>query len=289
MTAGSPAGSWTVKELLGWTTPFFEKKGASSPRLDAELLLAEVLSCERLQLYLDHDRPVDEDERAAFRRLVERRAAGEPVAYLLGRREFYGRSFRIDSRVLVPRPETELLVDAALALIPGGGQDPVLDLCSGSGCIGVTLAAERPTLSVVAVELSPDAAALARENAEQLGVSERYEQREGDLFEALAEGERFAALTANPPYIAPASWEGLPPEVRHEPRMALLAPEEGLALSRRILREGRAFLLPGGHLLLEHGEEQGPTLRAEALALGWSAAEVRRDLAGHDRLLVARA
>ncbi|RMG13387.1 MAG: peptide chain release factor N(5)-glutamine methyltransferase [Deltaproteobacteria bacterium] len=232
---------------------------------------------------------MDARERAAFRALVERRAAGEPVAYLLGRREFYGRIFRVDARVLVPRPETEHLVDEALAHLSPEAEGPVLDLCSGSGCIGLTLLCERPALRVEAVELAPDAAALALENAERLGVAERYTQHVGDLFAPLEATQRFVLLTANPPYVDPSEWPDLPPEVRREPRGAVIAEAGGLSVARRILEGGRTVLRPDGLLLIEHGEAQGPALRDLALGLGYQEVRDLRDLAGHDRVLVARA
>src|SRR5512146_856977 len=154
---------WTTLRLLNWTQGYFAQKGVDAPRLTAELLLAHALRCDRVRLYLDFDKPLGDAELAAFRELVRRRADGEPTAYLTGTREFYGHAFAVDRRVLVPRPETELVVEAALAALPEGGR--ALDLCTGSGAIGVTLALERKGARVVATELSPAALAVARRNA----------------------------------------------------------------------------------------------------------------------------
>ena len=176
---------WTVRRVLAWTAQHFEKRQVDSPRLTAEVLLAHVLKIGRVRLYVDLDRPLEKEELAAFKTLIARRTAGEPTQYLTGVREFYNRAFKVDPRVLIPRPETELLVEAALHALPKDGPARALDLCTGSGCIAVSLAAERPLAQVVAVDLSPDACALARENAEALKVSERVQVLEGDLYAPL--------------------------------------------------------------------------------------------------------
>src|SRR5512134_3991577 len=173
------ADTWTPLKLIAWTQDFFAKRGVDAPRLTAEVLLAHALSCDRVRLYLDFDKPIGDPELGRYRDLVRRRAEGEPTAYLVGRREFFGRPFRVDARVLVPRPETELLVEAALAALPEGGR--ALDLCTGSGCVAISLALERPSARVVGVDLSPDALALARENADALGA-QNVELLEGDLY-----------------------------------------------------------------------------------------------------------
>lgn len=281
--------TWTVRDVLTWTTTFFRDKGFDTPRLEAELLLAHALGCDRVRLYVDFLRPLTEEERGTYRVLVERRARGEPSAYILGTREFYGRPFRVDPRAFIPRPETELLVDRVLEAVPPDAEGEVLDLCSGSGCVGVTLACERPGLRVTAVELHPDAAALARENAGALGVEDRYDQRVGDLFAPLAGRGPFLAVATNPPYVADGEIPGLQVEVRdHEPRAALAGGADGGDVARRILDEAQAWLVPGGLLAMEHGGEQGEVLRAHAEAAGWAAVEVHRDVAGLDRILTAR-
>src|SRR6266508_3257449 len=160
--------TWTPLKLIGWTQDFFAKKGIDAPRLTAELLLAQALSCDRVRLYLDFDKPLTDADLARYRGLVRRRVEGEPTAYLVGRKEFFGHPFRVDARVLVPRPETELLVEAALAALPEGGR--ALDLCTGSGCVAISLALGRTGARLVATDVSEEALAVARENAAALGA-----------------------------------------------------------------------------------------------------------------------
>ena len=277
--------AWTPLRLLGWTQGYFARAGIDAPRLTAELLLAHALDCDRVRLYLDFDKPLGEPELARYRALVRRRAEGEPTAYLTGRKEFFGRAFLVDPRVLVPRPETELLAETALSFLPPDGL--ALDLCTGSGCVGATLALERPGARVLASDLSPGALALARENAERLGA--RLELLEGDLFAPIPPGLRFHVLTANPPYVPTGELSGLSREVRREPALALDGGPDGLAVTRRLVAAAPAWLRPGGTLLVEMHESHAGPLPELCLAAGFAAAEVRRDLAGLPRLVVARA
>ncbi len=276
--------AWTPLKLLAWSQGWFAKKGVDAPRLTGELLLSHALRCDRVRLYLDFDKPLGEAELAAFRELVKRRADGEPTAYLLGRREFYGRPFLVTPDVLVPRPETELVVEAALAALPEGGR--ALDLCAGSGAVGVTLALERKGARVVATELSPAALAVARRNAEALGAT--VELLEGDLFSPLAADERFDVVVGNPPYVPAGELAGLAREVLREPAMALDGGPDGLALLRRIGGEAPRWLVPGGTLVLEMHESHAEPLPALCREAGFATAEPRRDLAGLWRFVVAR-
>jgi release factor glutamine methyltransferase len=281
--------TWTPLRLLGWTQDFFAKAGVDAPRLTAELLLAEALRCDRVRLYLDFDKPLGPEELARYRELVRRRAAGEPTAYVLGRREFYGRTFRCDPRALVPRPETELLVEAALAALtalPEGGA--ALDLCTGTGCVGITLALERPSAKVALVDLSPDALALARENAAALAAA-NVELLQGDLYAPLAADARFDVVVANPPYVPTGELAGLAREVRREPSLALDGGADGLAVARRLVAGAPRRLRPGGTLLVEMHETHGEALVRLCRVAGLAGAEVRRDLAGLPRYVVARA
>lgn len=275
--------AWTPLKLLAWSQEWFAKKGVDAPRLTGELLLAHALGCDRVRLYLDFDKPMGEAELAAFRTLVKRRAEGEPTAYVLGRREFYGRPFLVTPDVLIPRPETELVVEAALAALPEGGR--ALDLCAGSGAIGVTLALERKGARVFATELSPAALAVARRNAEALGAS--LELLEGDLYAPLPPDARFDVVVGNPPYVPAAELPGLPREVRREPAMALDGGPDGLALLRRIVAEAPRWLLPGGALVLEMHESHAARLPALCRDAGFAVAEPRKDLAGLWRYVVA--
>jgi release factor glutamine methyltransferase len=278
------ADVWTSLKLVSWTQEFFARKGVDAPRLTAELLLAHALSCDRVRLYLDFDKPLREAELARYRDLVRRRAEGEPTAYIVGKKDFYGRGFRVDPRVLVPRPETELVLEAALAALPDDGR--CLDLCTGSGCIAVSLALERKGTRVVATDSSAEALDVARENARLLGAVVEFAA--GDLWAAVHGGERFDVVVSNPPYIPTKELAGLPREVRQEPCIALDGGVDGLAVLRRIVEGAPAWLEPGSTLIVEMHETHEKVLPGLCLAAGFAAAEARRDLAGLPRLTVAR-
>jgi len=275
---------WTVRRVLGWTTQHFEKLGLDSPRLTAELLLAHVLHTSRVRLYTDLERPLEASELAPYRNLIARRAAGEPTSYLTGAREFYGRTFAVDARVLVPRPETELLVEAVLQTFPRDAELRVLDLCTGSGCVGITVALERPRAQVLATDVSPDAVEVARANAAALGAADRFEARLGDLFAPVASEAPFDVIVANPPYVPAGQLPTLSAEVRREPRLALDGGPDGLDVVRRIAGEAPRRLVPGGLLALEIGDGQGPAVHSLLQAAGYGSVRIERDLARHDRL-----
>lgn len=279
--------AWTVRRAVTWTAEYLEARGADAPRTDADLLLADALQVDRLRLLLDFDRPLSKEELAAYRARIERRAAGEPLAYILGRREFWKRDFAVDARVLVPRPETEGVVERALALVSA---EParVIDLCAGSGAIGITLAAERPAWRVDLVELDPGAAEVARGNALKHGVGDRVRVVAGDLWAAVAGEAPYDALVSNPPYVAAGEIEGLAREVRREPRMALDGGPDGLSVIRRLLEGAAAHLVRGAPLVLEIGIEQGPAARALAEGAGLSEVRVEQDFTRRDRYLTAR-
>ncbi len=275
---------WTPLKLIAWTQGYFARSGVDAPRLTAELLLAHALGCDRVRLYLDFDKPLAEGELGTYRALVKRRVAGEPTAYLIGRKDFFGRAFKADRRALVPRPETELVVEAALAALPEDGA--LLDLCTGSGCIAVTAALERPRARVVATDLSGEALGLARENAEALGA--RVELLQGDLYAPLPPDLRFDVIAANPPYVPSAEIPGLARELSHEPALALDGGEEGLAVVRRLVLGAPGHLRPGGALVVEMHESHREALPRLCREAGLERAEARRDLAGLWRYLVAR-
>ncbi|ADO73459.1 peptide chain release factor N(5)-glutamine methyltransferase [Stigmatella aurantiaca] len=276
--------TWTIRKVLTWTAQHFEKRQVDSPRLTAEVLLAHLLKTGRVRLYVDLDRPLSKEELAAYRALIERRMAGEPTQYLTGAKEFYNRPFKVDARVLIPRPETELLVEAALRALPKDAPSHALDVCAGSGCIAISLAAERPQTSVLATDLSPGACALARENAETLGVSSRVTFLQGDLFAPVPADARFALVVSNPPYIASGEIPGLSVEVRREPHLALDGGRDGLDLIRRVIQGARRYLAPGGLLAMEIGETQGAAVKELLHAAGYSDARVEKDLERRDRL-----
>ncbi len=274
--------------MVTWMADDFAKRGIESARLDANLLVAHALGVPRVNLYMDLDRPLDPSELAEIRGLVPRRRAREPIAYILGRREFYGRSFGVGPAVLVPRPETELLVERTLAALPEGGR--VLDLCTGSGCVAATLAAERASITVVATDVSADAAEIARKNVAALEVEERVEVRVGDLFAPIAGEAVFDAIVANPPYVAAADMHDLEADVReHEPHLALVAGADGLDFIRRIALGARARLAPAGYLALEIGAGQGEAVAALFHEAGFIDVAVAVDLAGIGRVVEGRA
>jgi len=249
------AETWTVGRLLQWTTQYLRQRGSGNPRLEAELLLAEAIGCTRIELYTSFDQVASEEVRARFRELVRRRAAGEPVAYLLGRKEFYSLPFHVTPDVLIPRPETELLVVALLDVVKEAGWDGPLDICdvgTGSGILAVCAAKYLPTARVWAVDPSQKALQVARRNCQQHGVHDRVWLVAGDLLGWLAPQVRFHVILSNPPYVSEAEWQKLPREIReHEPRQALVAGPTGTELIARLAPQAAEHLLPGGWLLLE--------------------------------------
>jgi release factor glutamine methyltransferase len=279
--------AWTTLGVLDWTTQRFTDAGIAGARLEAQLLLAHVLRCSRMQLYTGFDKPLAEAELASYRELIKRRLGGEPVSYLLGEQEFWGLPFYVDATVLVPRPDTETVIEVARALRVERAEPAapcrVLDLCTGSGAIAISLAKELPGAQVIATELSPEAAAIARRNAERNGVAERVEVRVGDLFAPVL-GERFDLITANPPYIATAVIATLAAEVRREPPLALDGGPDGLAFYDRICAAAPAHLLPGGAIVLEHGYDQADPVRARLEGAGFSGVTLVRDLGKNPRV-----
>jgi len=276
--------AWTTLAVLDWTTQRFTEAGIAAARLEAQLLLAHVLGCSRVQLYTGFDRPLAEDELAGYRGLIKRRLGGEPVAYLLGEQELWGLPFYVDASVLVPRPDTETVIEVALALRPDRATAcRVLDLCTGSGVIAVSLAKELASAQVIATEISPEAAAIARRNAVRNGVADRVEVRIGDLFAPVA-GERFDLIASNPPYIASTVIATLPREVQREPRVALDGGPDGLVFYDRICAAAGEHLLPGGALVLEHGFDQADAVRARVAAAGFTQIELVHDLGKNPRV-----
>lgn len=248
---------------MAWIADDLKARGMASPRLDAELLVAHALSCDRVKLYMDFDRPWSDAELAVARELLKRRRAFEPIAYIRGEREFYGRRFSVDRRVLIPRPDTETLVERALQVLATETPAKVLDLCTGSGAIGITLAAERPSAHVDLTDISPDALAVAAENAKVLGVAERTRCLRGDLFAALEPDARYDLITCNPPYIAEAERPSLARDILdHEPALALFADDHGLSFYRRLAVAIPSRLVTGGVALLEVGAGQADAVMA---------------------------
>ncbi|HLT39672.1 MAG TPA: peptide chain release factor N(5)-glutamine methyltransferase [Enhygromyxa sp.] len=276
---------WTVRELLSWTTERFAELGIDEPRVDAEHLLAHALGCSRMQLYLQHDRLLDEDARAGFRALVKRRLAREPVAYIEGSKGFHALDLdlRVDRRALIPRPETEHLVDWLLETLrpPPAPLMQVLDIGTGSGAIALAIARARYEVRVTAVDASADALALARENVERLGLTDRIELVHGDLLDSVTNPPQgWAAIAANLPYIPSVDVDSLAPEVRlHEPRAALDGGPDGLRDIRRLIEQvaERDCLAPGAWLFLEVGIGQAAAVELLLRAAGFLEVGSRQD------------
>lgn len=286
--AAQPA--WTVRKVLEWTTQHLQKHGSETPRLDAEVLLAHARKCRRIGLYTDYDQPLSDAVRAQMRELVQRRANAEPVAYLVGHREFFSLDFAVTADVLIPRPDTETLVLEVISLVKGKAGARVLDLCTGSGCIAISVAKNCPATKVTATDVSAAALTIARKNVETHQVGDRVELLPGDLFAAVPAGATFDVIASNPPYIPTAEIETLAGDVRrHEPRLALDGGGDGLDLLRRILAEGPRHLVPGGWLLVEFSPEQSERLCELARGVSeYDEVRVQNDLAGQARVLLAR-
>lgn len=274
----------TVRELVGPAAEWLAGKGVPSPRLDADRLLAHVLGLQRLDLYLDLERPLIPAEVDAFRELVRRRGRREPLAYLLGSWSFRGLELAVDARVLVPRPETEWLVEQALRRIAQREAPHVLDVGTGSGAIAISIAVARPDATVTATDVSADALALARQNASTHDAAIDF--RQGDLLEPVA-GSLFDLVLANLPYVG--EGDQVDPEVSgFEPALAVYAPDAGRALIERLIDEVGPLLAPGGVLALELGSEHAPWALARLAGAGLLDAESEPDLAGVERLVFAR-
>ncbi len=286
---GGTDRTWTVLELLQWTTDHFAAKGLESPRLDAELLLAHALGLRRLDLYLRYEDLVGAAERARYRELIGQRAGERmPVSLLLGEKEFWSLRFRVTPDVLTPRPESETLVEAALARLPDAEREyTILDLGTGSGALALALAHEKPRARVTATDLSGAALEVARGNAEALDLAQGVRFIEGSLFEPVA-GEQFDLIVSNPPYLAQSRASALPPELAHEPAEALFGGEDGLAILRPLFAQAREHLAPGGWLIVEVDPDQAKAGMDWAVASGLGEAAAIKDLSGQSRAVVAR-
>jgi release factor glutamine methyltransferase len=276
--------SWTLGRVLKWTTGFFERKGCDSARLDAELLIAHSLSVDRIRLYMDHDKPLAPDELKAIRGLVKRRGEGEPVAYITGSKAFWTIELRVDHRVLIPRPDTEHVVEHSLKALESVPEPRIVDVGCGSGCIALSIASARPDAQVLAIDISADALDVAKENAAHLNLS-NVEFRQNDLLENVH--GTYDLIVSNPPYIASADIDNLMVSVRdYEPVGALDGGKDGLGFYRRLIPESADLLKPGGHIFFEIGYDQGAAL-TEMLTRhgGFDSMEIIQDYGGHDRVV----
>jgi release factor glutamine methyltransferase len=287
------AETWTIGRLLSWTTDFLRDRGADNPRLDAEVLLAHARGCDRIDLYTAYEEEAPESVRATFREHVRRRAKGTPVAYLVGRREFFSMSFQVTPDVLIPRPESELLVVRALDLAKTqakAGELRLADVGAGSGILAVSCAKHLPNCTVLALDISPAALRVAQANAKQHGVAERIEFLASDLFAVHAAAAEFDLILSNPPYVASEEMAELDADVRdHEPHLALDGGKQGTEVIARLIPQAAERLRPGGWLLME----VGPSNAAQVEQLvdsqtGFTRHETIADLAGHPRVVQAQ-
>jgi release factor glutamine methyltransferase len=286
---------WTIRAALEWTVGYLEQHGDEHPRRSAEWLLSAATDLSRVELYASFDRPLSAEERSSLREGVKRRAAGEPLQYVTGEVAFRHIVITVRHGVLIPRPETEVLVDAALAAVDAAtaehGSATVVDMCTGSGCVALSIAHEREQVRVIASDISPVAVALAAENAERLGLSDRVDVREGDLFAALPQEllGRVDVLVANPPYVPSEDLTQLPAEVgRFEPHIALDGGSDGLDVFRQIAGGAVRWLRPErGAIAIELDERRVQQAASEAVQW-YEDVSVVSDLNGRDRIVTAR-
>lgn len=276
---------WTVGSILKWTEQYFRERGIESSRLDAEVLLSHVLNKERIYLYVHFDEPLEASELAAYKAAIKRRVLHEPVAYITGKKEFMGLPFKVSNKVLIPRPDTEILVQSVLEHLP---EDKVriADIGTGSGAIVLSLLAYRNNIFADTVDISAEALAVAKENAEDFGVSDRVVFLEGDLFEPLKES--YVAIVSNPPYIPKADMLMLAADVKdYEPEAALFGGEDGLDYYRRLASNVRSYLDNGGFIAVEVGIGEAGAVKDLFTAAGLVRPEIIRDYAGIERVVLA--
>jgi release factor glutamine methyltransferase len=280
---------WTVRRILDWTIQFLKERESPTPRLDAEVLLAHARNCRRIQLYTQFDQPLSDEQRSVMRGLVKRRAAAEPVAYLVGHREFFSIDFLVRPGVLIPRPDTEILVMAALDVLKPVPHPRVLDLCTGSGCIPVAIAQNHPGAVLSAVELHEIPLSVAQENVSRHGLGERIQILQGDLFRPVPAGALFDVITSNPPYVTHREIQELAADVRdHEPHAALDGGQDGLDVIRQIVEQSPAFLNTGGWLMFELSPEQSTAAFELLQQRGFQDVAIKNDLAGQARVAIGR-
>lgn len=281
---------WTLGRLLDWTARFFAEKGAEFPRLDAEVLLAHCQGCRRIELYTRYEETASEGVRTRFRELVRKRVEGCPVAYLVGRKEFFSLELEVNPAVLIPRPDTETLVTECLRSAKPMPEPAILDVGTGSGNIAIAVAKQHPGAKVTAIDLSPEALAVAQRNAKRHGVAERVRFVQADLLAPLGAEDRFDFILSNPPYIAEVDWGKLPIGVRdYEPKLALDGGPGGYRVVERFIAQAPKHLKPCGQLIVEIGAPQEEPVRGFIQSQpGFELAPTIRDTAGHPRVLRAK-
>ena len=281
---------WTIMKILNWTKQYFEAKGVENPRLDAEVLLCAVLKCQRITLYVDFERPLSEEELATYREYVRRRGNFEPLAYILGERAFMRNTFKVNKATLVPRPETELLVESLVRIAPmlkREGDVKILDIGTGSGAIIVSLLDYLPNAKGVGVDISVDALIVAKENSEKIGVTGRIGFVRSDVFSKLPLEKKFDIIVSNPPYIPAGDIAGWDKDVQQEPRGALDGGADGLDFYRRITAEAMEHMAEEGVLAFEIGIGQAAAVQQLCLDAGFVKTAVRKDYAGIERMVFA--
>lgn len=278
----------TILELIQKTTSFFEKAGVPQARLDVELLLAHVLGLRRMDLYMQFERQLTEPELNRLRPLVKRRAAREPLQHLTGSVGFHGLDLKVGPQALIPRHETELLVQKVIEFVRGKAAPSILDVGTGTGAIALAVAQAVADARVVGIDLSSAALGLARENADRAGLSNRVEWREGSLFTPLAAGESFQVIVSNPPYVTSAEMAELQAEVKYDPVLALEAGADGLSVIGPLVANASAFLKPGGLLAIEMGWKQGEAVFKLMETAGLTNVSIGDDLQGRPRFATGR-
>ena len=280
---------WTISSLLNWTVNYFKTKGIESARLDAEILLADVLKQERIYLYVHFDEPMQKDELAKFREYVAKRAKHIPVAYIIGEREFMGLPFKVTSDTLIPRPDTEILVESAINNIDKEANIDIVDIGTGSGAIILSLLHNLPKANGYSVDISAKAVKVAEENSKSLNLADRCKFFVGDLFASFDDKKiAFDVIVSNPPYIPLKDIAGLESDVKdYEPLSALTDNGDGLSYYKRLLSEGKIYLKDGGFIGLEVGIYQADIVGQIALDNGWKNIQIIKDYAGIDRVVLA--
>lgn len=285
---------WTIQKLLNWTTDYFTEKGLESPRLCAELLLSHVLSMQRIDLYAQFDQPVAKQQLDQLRELVKRAAEGEPISYITGKTEFYSLQFGISPDCMVPRPETELLVERAIEFLRNrSGKQLICDLCTGCGCIAIAIAKSVPDVDIIATDISDAALNIASKNVSKHQLGERIKLLCGDLFDPVLphlDTGKFDLIACNPPYVSAVEYEKLDKNVKdYEPKSALFAGTDGLDIYQRICEKVADFLKPDAALMLEIGYSQGPAVRELLEETGcFTQITIEKDFHNNDRIAIAK-
>jgi release factor glutamine methyltransferase len=285
--------SWTIQKLLNWVTEYFTGKGIDSPRLSAEWLLCSVLNLKRIELYTQFNKIVVQEQLTQLHELVKRAAAHEPIAYLTGKKEFYSLEFEITKDCLIPRPETELLVEHAIEFLrTRTGKQFVCDLCTGSGCVAIAIARNFANCRIVASDISDAALAVAEKNVAKHGLMNRIKLLQGDLFEPIIAGlgpAKFDLIVSNPPYVSEHEYQKLAANVKDfEPKSALTAGQDGLDIIKKIIADAIQHLKPTGTLMLEIGDKQGNAVRNTLEIAGYfDSVKVEKDYSNLDRLAIA--